>query len=273
VLTIFSVPKAFEGEIGQIQGNAVRSWSELPGEVVLVGDERGVAEVAAEVGAVHVGGVATTDHGTPRLDDAFARVERLARHPMRCFVNADIVLFEDAPAAAAATLEHARAFLLVGETIDLAVSSDVIAPAEREALRAQARDEGRTRGATAIDYFIFTPDLFGPIPPFAVGRARFDNWLVWRARQNAIVVDGTEAILAVHQRHDYGHLAGGQDAAHFGPEAERNLNLAGGKRRLYTINDASHRLTADGHLRRNLGAFGRLSENSRKIAWKLRHRR
>jgi hypothetical protein len=272
MLTIFSVPKAFEGDIGQIQWNAVRSWTELSAEVVLVGDERGVAEVAAEAGAIHIGHVATTDHGTPRLDDAFARVERAARLPMRCFVNGDIVLFADAVAATAATLEHAAAFLLIGETIDLAVRSDLSTSAERELLRARARTEGRSRGPTAIDYFIFTPGLFGPLPPFAVGRARFDNWLVWRGRQHGIVVDATRAILAVHQRHDYGHLEGGQDAAHFGAEAERNLELAGTKRRLFTIYDASHRLGANLDLRRNLGATLRARETWRKATWKLSRR-
>ena len=87
-----------------------------------------------------------------------------------------------------------------------------------------------------------------------------------------MVADASDAVVAVHQRHDYRHVAGGLHEAHFGPEAARNLELAGGKRRLYTINDASHRLTADGRLRRNLGAIGRVRENRRKIAWKLGRR-
>ena len=139
-------------------------------------------------------------------------------------------------------------------------------------MRGRALAEGASRGATAIDYFVFTAGLFDPVPPFVVGRARFDNWLVWRARERGIVVDASRAVVAVHQRHDYGHVRGGLDEAHFGVEAERNLELAGGKRHLYTIHDASHRLTADRQLRRNLGATGRMRENLRKIAWKLSRR-
>ena len=87
-----------------------------------------------------------------------------------------------------------------------------------------------------------------------------------------MVLDATQAILAVHQRHDYGHVPGGFEEAHFGVEADRNLELAGGKRRLYTIHDASHRLTADGRIRRHLGSTGRLRENARKLVWKLGRR-
>ena len=45
-----------------------------------------------------------------------------------------------------------------------------------------ARDpEGaRRRGADAIDYFVFSPGVFDDIPPFAVGRPVFDNWLIWK---------------------------------------------------------------------------------------------
>ena len=58
----------------------------------------------------------------------------------------------------------------------------------------------------------------------------------------APVVDATRAVVAVHQRHDYAHVTGGFEEAHFGGEARRNEELAGGERRIYTIYDASHRL-------------------------------
>ena len=61
-----------------------------------------------------------------------------------------------------------------------------------------------------------------------------------------MVVDASAAIVAVHQSHDYGHVAGGQDEAHFGAEAEANFALTGGSRTIFTIHDASHRLTAGG---------------------------
>jgi hypothetical protein len=273
LLTIFSIPKSFDGDAGPIQWNAIRSWAAIPGaRVVLLGDEAGVAEAAAALAAAHVGGIATNEHGTPRLDDAFARLEETADESVRCFVNADIILYEDMVPAVGAVRAWREQFLVVGRTTDLEVGEDVRDPADRARLRDRARVEGRSRGATAIDYFVFTPGLFGEIPPFVVGRARFDNWLVWRARARGVVVDASDAISAIHQHHDYGHIEGGQEAAHFGVEADRNLQLAGGKSRLFTIHDASHVLGPDLRVRRNVGGMLRIRENVRKAAWKLSRR-
>ena len=275
MITLFSVPKAFDGQAATIQRNALQSWLALDGvQVILLGDEAGTAETAAAVGAEHIPDVATSDFGTPRLDDVFARVDAIARHRLRCFVNGDIILLDDFLLAANRVSEEADGVLMIGATFDLEIKRPLaLADAGvRAALRDRALTEGVSRGATAIDYFVFTAGLFDPVPPFVVGRARFDNWLVWRGRERGIVVDASRAVVAVHQHHDYEHVPGGLDEAHFGVEAERNLELAGGKRHLYTIHDASHRLTADRQLRRNLGAAGRMRENLRKMAWKLARR-
>ena len=273
MITAFSIPKPFVDEIGPIQRNAVRSWAALDPDVqvILVGDEDGTAEAARELGVEHLPEVLQSERGTPRLDDAFARVEGSARHQLRCFVNCDIVLLDDFLPAVRQAASFAPTFLMVGQSRNLVLSGD-FDPAEGAALRAQALQEGRSRGATAIDYFVFTAGLFDPVPPFVVGRARFDNWLVWRARQRGVVIDASAAVVAVHEQHDYAHVEGGLDEAHFGVEAERNLELAGGKDRLFTIYDASHRLSADGRVCRHLGAVGRMRENARKIAWKLASR-
>ena len=275
MLTVFSIPKAFSGHFGVIQRNAVRSWRALGDnvQVVLVGDEEGVAEEAAELGVEHIGDVARSERGTPRIDDAFARVDAVAAQPLRCFVNTDVILLDDLLPAVRRVAEHFDRFLVVGGTreLDLEQEIDTETRHARAHLRMQALEAGRSRGATAIDYFVFTPRLFDPVPPFVVGRARFDNWLVWRARERAVVVDATRAVVGVHQRHDYGHVAGGFEEAHFGGEAARNHELAGGSSRIYTIYDASHRMTAGGTVRRHVGAWLRTRERARKAVWKLAH--
>lgn len=260
MLTIFSVPKPFEGRIGDIQRRSLASWAALGPDVqvVLLGDEPGTAEAAGDAGAEHVGELARTEHGTPRLDAAFAAADRAARHRLRCFVNADIVLFDDLPHAAASVAREHERFLLVGQTLDV----------DEAGTRDDALAHGRRRGAAALDYFVFPAGLYPDVPPFAIGRACFDNWLVWRARQDAIVVDATADVVAAHQRHDYAHVEGGKAEAYYGEEAARNLELAGGKSRLYTLHDASHVLRG-GRLRRNPGAPLRWRENVRKAGWKL----
>ena len=53
MLTIFALPKPFRGHAGVIQRNAIQSWLRLQPacEVILLGDEPGTREVAAQVGA------------------------------------------------------------------------------------------------------------------------------------------------------------------------------------------------------------------------------
>jgi hypothetical protein len=260
VLTILSVPKPFRGEIGEIQQRALESWVALGGgvQVLVLGDEEGAAEAAREAGAEHVAGLELTPHGTPRLDSALAAAGLVARYPLRCFVNADVLLFDDLLTATSRVAQHYDRFLIVGRTLD------ATAPRGRD----DALARGRHRGPAALDYFVFPADLYRDVPPFAIGRACFDNWLVWRARQEGVVVDATADVVAVHQQHDYAHVDGGKDEAYYGEEATRNLQLAGGKRRLYTLHDASHVLRG-GRLRRNPGAPLRWREHARKAAWKL----
>jgi hypothetical protein len=246
MLTLFSVPKPFVGGIGAIQRRAVESWCALGVQVVLLGDDAGVPEAAHELGAEHVAGLERTERGTPRLDSAFVLADGVARFPLRSFVNADVILADDVLAATRVVGDAAPRFLIVGQTVE----------------------DGRQRGAAALDWFVFPAGNFGDIPPFAIGRACFDNWLIWRGRQVGIVVDATRDVRAVHQAHGYGHVEGGMDEAYYGEEAARNLELAGGKGHLYTLHDASHVLRG-GRLHRNIGAPLRWRENVRKAAWKL----
>jgi len=228
--------------MGALKRRSVESWRALGVQVLLLG---GVAEAARELEVEHVPGLELTAHGTPRLDSAFLLADEVASFPLRCFVNADVIFGSDLLDAVRAVSEHGQRFLVVGQT----------------------EEAGRRRGAAAMDWFVFPAGLFGDMPPFAIGRACFDNWLVWKARQVGIVVDATHDVRAIHQPHGYGHVDGGIDEAYYGEEAARNLELAGGKSRLYTLHDASH-VVRHGKLRRNLGAPLRWRETVRKLAWK-----
>jgi hypothetical protein len=273
VLTIFTAPKAMTGDVGRIQRNAIGSWQRLGDgvQVVLVGDDPGVADAAAELGVDHVGDVPPNEHGTPRLDAVFAAARGAARHRLLCFANADVVLRGDFAEAARLLDERFRSFLAVGESWDapLEQALDFAGGWEREVEVALAG--ARRRGAGALDFFLFTDDLFRELPPFAIGRIGFDNWLVWRAEaEGAAVVDVSGAVRPLHQRHDYTHLRGGRDASrHESPEGRRNLELAGGEAHLHTRYDATHVLGRRG-VRRNLLRPFRAKERGRKAIYRLR---
>jgi hypothetical protein len=268
VLTIFTVPKPFRGRVGDIQRNAIESWLALGNDVqiVLVGDEEGVEESARAAGVEHIGGLAQNERGTPRLDSAFRRVETVSKWPMWCYVNADILLLDDFLPAIDRVKNAFGDFLLIGECRDLDVPAEM--PLHDSVARSQVREmalhRGRLRGYAALDYFVFRQGLFDPVPPFLIGRACFDNWLVWRARKvNRPVVDATRSVVAVHQSHDYSHVRGGLVEAYGGPEARYNEQLAGGRQHIYSLHDASHRLYSKGRPVRYLGSTLRARERAR----------
>jgi hypothetical protein len=268
MLTILTVPKPFCGHVGEIQRNAIESWRALrPNvQIVLVGDEEGVEKIARDTGVEHVGGLGRNDRGTPRLDSAFRCAATVARWPLWCLVNADIVLLEDFPQAIERVRSVFSDFLLVGESRDLDVEEGIRLSddAVRVQLRRRALDHGRLRGYAALDFFVFREGLFDPVPPFLIGRACFDNWLVWRARElRCPVVDVTRSAVAVHQSHDYSHIPGGLEEAYYGDEARYNEQLAGGREHIYSLHDVTHRLHGSGPPIPYLGSIFRAREKAR----------
>ena len=245
MITFVTVPKPFIGHTGVIQRNAIGSWTaSVPGsQVLLCGREPGTAESADELGAEHVPEIRCSQLGAPLLDDVFRQAHDRAQHDTLCFVNADIVFRGDV----GKVLGLQSPYLVIGESLDV----DLREPVEYgdPNWRSRLPSVGVSRGPLAIDWFFFNRGLFTDLPPFAIGRARFDNWLVRRARSRAAaVIDGTTVIDALHQRHNYGHLAGGRREAYRGADARRNQALAGLWCYLYlhSILDADWTLTAHG---------------------------
>ena len=79
------------------------------------------------------------------------------------------------------------------------------------------------------------------IPDFAIGRAGWDNWLIYHAvSQPWPAIDMTPSLPVVHQNHDYTHLPEGQ--AHYKvDETYQNTELAGGMRHIYSLLDVQQR--------------------------------
>lgn len=218
-------------------------------------------------GVEHAPGVARSAQGTPLLDDVFAQAAKRARHELLCYVSADVILLDDLTHAVVRAAGWRNRFVLTGRCTDV----DPASLTETTDLRAVAA-AGSSRGSKALDYFVFPAPLYADAPPFALGRAAFDNWLLWRARDLGVpVIDATRAVTALHQRHDYAHVPGGFESVYYGVEAQRNLQLAGGGGHLYSLWDASHLMTRR-RIRVNPGAWlrarHRVDELRGKAAWR-----
>jgi hypothetical protein len=252
MLTFFTTAKPFRGHSGIIQRNALKSWTLLRPdvEVILFGAEEGAAEIAEELGLRHEPRVERNEFGTKQLDTMFHRALAIARRPLLCYINCDIILMPDFCAAVQRVCETHAHFLIVGRRWDVEIRESLnFESTDWEArLRSRVLREGRRRGPEWIDYFVYPRGLYETkLPPFVVGRVFWDNWLVWKALDSKhAVVDASAAILAVHQNHDYGYHPQGKSGVFHGVEAGRNYELAGGWKHLRTIADASEVLRRDG---------------------------
>ena len=56
------------------------------------------------------------------------------------------------------------------------------------------------------------------------------------------LINCSETIDIIHQDHDYGHLPNGQSHYRL-PESEKNVEIGGGKRTIFSLNDCDYVLT------------------------------
>lgn len=261
LITIFTVPKPFANpHIATIQRNAIRSWLALGSEVevLLIGEEEGMAEVAGELGVRQLPGVERNAQGTPLVSSMFELARQNSTSPLLGCVNADVMLMPDFLQAARMVHEQAQRFLIVGQRWDLKVTELLdFSQGWDDRLSHWLIDRGRLHKATGSDYFIFPRECFTDIPRFAIGRAGWDNWMIYAGRVNGWpVVDASRAITVVHQDHDYSHLPGGQPHYRL-PETGENVRLAGGRMTIFELRDASH-ILVDGRLQRKPLTWRRL---------------
>jgi len=251
-ITIFALPKAFSGDADRIQSNAFRSWTQLSPavDVLLVGDEKGIAEFAAEHHVAHVGQVSRNDSGTPLVSDAFLLAHQVSTSPILVYCNSDVIL-DHSFVRAMETLANQKQFdrwLGIGQRTDVEIDRELNFEDETQLrwLKQQKSERGTKSSHVCKEYFAFTRDLFTDVPPFAVGRGNWDNWMVASVKPMGVpVVDLSKYVSAVHQSHDYAHMQGSRMHCYVsGDEARENQRLAGG-RNLISGSVCTHRLKDD----------------------------
>ncbi len=229
-LSIVAVPKPFVGHIGTIQTNAIRSWKALSnhGEILLLGDEPGTAEVAKSVGARHLPDLDLDEYGTPLVDDVFRVAEASAISDWLCYVNCDVILLPEFFKAARAAISSLGSSLIVSRRINLDLNQLIdVKDGWAANIRERAEREGTLFSRFGIDVFVFKKGTYGSIPKFSLGRFSWDNWLVHHVREKGLpVVDVTDASGVVHQTHGYEGYAS-PDELRRSPQALRNFWLAG----------------------------------------------
>ena len=246
-ITIFTIPKAFIREhIKTIQTNAIKSWRALGFglEVILIGDDKGVEQVARELKVKHISNVKRNKLGTPLLDSAFSLVREKAKSNILCYVNSDIIFFSDF--LKIFKFLPREEFLIVGRrwNIDIEKKINFENKNWEKLLKKKIKKIGRICGGGGSDYFIFKKNSFKDFPGFAVGRVKWDNWMIYEAlRKKMLVIDATEINPIVHQNHDYSHQINRGRRRTENIEAKENIKLTKKMKHIFTLKDVRWKLT------------------------------
>jgi hypothetical protein len=176
------------------------------------------------------------------VSSIFELARNASSSPFLAYVNADILLLQDFVDVTRQVASQVEQFLLVGQRWDLDITSPIDFSVGWQArLQEMIRENGKLHPLGGSDYFIFPRHCFTRIPDFAIGRAGWDNWMIYEARRNGWrVVDATQGIRLVHQSHDYSHLPNGQPHYRL-PETFENVRLAGGSRTILNLRDCDAR--------------------------------
>lgn len=245
-VTLFTAPKSFaDPHIATIQRNAIRSWTLLPeAEVIVLGEEEGLAGAAGELGVRHIPGIRYSKFGTPLISSMLQLVRAESKAENLCIINTDMVLLPDFIQAAKQAARLKDQFVLLGQRWDIDITDPIeFSAGWQDTLRSYVTGQGTLHRPAGSDLFLFPLSCYTDIPDFAIGRAGWDNWMIYKAcQENWTVIDGTPSMMIIHQNHDYGHLP--DSKPHYTlPETNENIRLAGGDAAIrYTILDSTHTL-------------------------------
>jgi hypothetical protein len=274
MITFFTIPKPFTENLAIIQRNAIISWLKLlpDCEIILYGDEEGIAEISDEFGLIQISDIRKNEYGTPFLDFVFNDAQLRARNPILCYANTDIIFFKDL--INSITSINKDPFLAVGQRWDIDVAYPLNFSDDRWEinLRMMAEKTRSCSGPFAIDFFVFPKTAQLRLIPFLVGRAGWDNWMIYHARKKGIlVIDITQTTMVVHQKHHYNHVPLKKGKEWQGPESDYNLNQTGNKivqrTRLCieSTDDAEYMSTDKGIVRRQKGLYKIIIKKTVKI--------
>lgn len=234
MLTLFTTCKPFVGDVGRNKYAALETWTRLEPrpEVLLLGDDHEAAEVAVDLGLVHIPIVERHVDGKPLVSSLFRLAFQHATSPLLCYLDADVLLLDNGLIKAARALQAERAFVAIG-------ASASATGFDGEHLIRPRDFRHNERGIWGMDYFLFRRDAqtFTDLPPFPINAGGWDNWLIYSARRRGMrVINATALIHPVHLDHP--------------PRVEPSVNgyhhLLSNTDHLFSLMDCTHRLTADG---------------------------
>lgn len=208
MLTIFAACRPFEGRMRAIQRNAIETWRALPieNEILLIGNEDGIAEAALELGASHIPVAEEYQHGTFSIP-VYERLARAhASGDMLLQISADCMLLSFFEAYDALTNFACKypSCIGVGRRWDIPFPDALDFSSDWRAQLSDLKDrKGVLHPECGLDVIVFPADSEPFWPEGLVGRPRGDGG-IFRCGLDAGMqgVDITGGMIALHQEHE-----------------------------------------------------------------------
>lgn len=232
-MIVYTIPRSFEGHRAVIQRNAVRSWQALGLDVVFVGRDPGVQEVAEQEFGITTLPCTRSEHGTPLVRDVFYYAAQ--QQGVQAYFNTDCIFLDDLMPAVKEAARRFKRFVMIGQRWDVPIDYELDFSGNWQA---EVRDvidaSGELHGPQGVEYFIWRGRPYLDMPDFAVGRPGYDNWMVWKAIDGGCpIVDATGRITCAHQNHSHAHR--------HSPETRKNRSMVAEHQR-YGVGHATHTL-------------------------------
>ena len=262
MVTFFSSPRPFkEAHTIIIQHNAIRSWLSLrpQPQILLMGDDEGVSEVAKEYSIDHVPDVELDQNKIPMRSSMCAIARQVAEYDMLCIINSDIIILDNfVRGLEAIDLDR---FVAAGRRYDLTVEREIefANPSWRTLLSEDIAQNGALHGPSAIDYVVYPKDMMPMIlPPFPMNMPGWDPWFLYEHKRNGIpVVDLSQLVRVVHQNHETKREnAAKQRRWRTDSQSMRKLSSIGGFENMMTLREADYIVSRLGM--RRPGSVGRI---------------
>ncbi|MBL4838085.1 MAG: hypothetical protein JKY34_10955 [Kordiimonadaceae bacterium] len=230
-IQFFTTCKPFEGEAGLHQRNGLLTWKALGLDVLLLGDDAGTNAVAADLRFRHVPTIPLTDKNIPTISGLFETAENESTSPSLAYVNSDILMKPElAPVfQAVADLQKTGPFLVTARRRNIPVGEVLELHSCENRINTLDQQYGSWDQPNAIDMFLFSRGLFDHIPDFAIGRASWDNWLLWKAQdRGAKIIDVSLDAALLHPIHGYASSGSQWGQLMHSSAAQKNREIAEG---------------------------------------------
>jgi len=230
---------------GIIQYNAIKSWTLLKPrpQILVMGTDPGSEDLCKELDVTYVPDVEVNVENVPIIPSMIKIAEKMSTNDVLALCSSDIILFQDVIATCKAMANRPKElneFCGMAIKFNKKINQKINFSGD---WRKEIKKNTWSAGAWAGDYFLHNKGYWKEdMPPFVIGRARCDNWMVWYGVvQRGCLVNMTEALTIIHHSHEKFETNGRGEGLTNTPGFKNNQKFY----KIKGINDAPWKMNKD----------------------------